>query len=184
MQFDVSLFRVVNNLVGRHGGLDTVGIFAAVALLPLFGFLLILAAFTIKRFKEEHWYEMPFKALIAGGVGYAVRSVVGIIVARPRPFVALHEMHLLAPSDEPYRSFPSGHATAAFAIAYIVWKHDRDWGIAFFILAAAVAVGRVFVGVHYPIDVLAGALLGIASGWAVDWFEKRELGKIMRGMRH
>lgn len=185
MQLDISLFRIVNGWAGRLDLLDGFGIFAAVFLLPLLGVLLLLAAFTVKRLREEHWYEMPLKALIAAGIGYIVRYALGILVARPRPFVALQDVNALVLTDvhEAYRSFPSGHATLAFAIAFTVYKQDRDWGIAFLILAAVVAMGRVFVGVHFPLDIVAGALVGICSGWIVSWFERREWGKISRALR-
>ncbi|MDO8537058.1 MAG: phosphatase PAP2 family protein [bacterium] len=185
MALDISLFRIVNGFAGRFDGLDAIGIFAAVFLLPLLGVLLFLATFTVKGLREEHWYEMPLKAIVAGGIGYVIRLVVGALVARPRPFVGLQDVHALVLTDieEAYRSFPSGHATLAFAIAITVYKQDRDWGIAFLILAAIVAIGRVFVGVHFPVDVIAGALLGIGSAWVVHVFEKKEWRKIERALR-
>ena len=185
MVLDIFLFRIVNGFAGRFDGLDAIGIFAAVFLLPLLGVLLLLAAFTVKRLREEHWYEMPLKAMIAGAIGYAIRIAVGALVARPRPFVGLQDVNALVLTDmeEAYRSFPSGHATLAFAIAFIVYKQDRDWGIAFLILAAIVAIGRVFTGVHYPVDVVAGAVVGIGSGWLVNWFERKEWRRIERRLR-
>ena len=185
MRWDIYLFRIVNGFAGRFDGLDAIGIFAAVFLLPLLGVLLILAAFTVKRLREDHWYEMPLKALLAAGIGYALRVGIGFLVARPRPFIALQDMQLLVVPEmhEAYRSFPSGHATLAFAIAFTVYKQDRDWGIAFLILAAIVAAGRIFVGVHFPLDVIAGAFVGIGSGWVVHMFEKKEWEKIERALR-
>ncbi|MDO8505224.1 MAG: phosphatase PAP2 family protein [bacterium] len=182
MSLDISLFRIVNGWTGRFDGLDAIGIFAAVFLLPLLGVLLFLAAFTVKRLREDHWYEMPLKAMIAAGIGYGARYAIGILVARPRPFVAFQDIRsLVLPNmEEAYRSFPSGHATIAFAIAFSVYKQDQDWGIAFLILATIVAAGRVFVGVHFPLDVVAGALIGICSAWIVNEFEKREWSKIGR----
>ena len=55
--------------------------------------------------------------------------------------------------------------------------------IPLFILAALTALGRVFVGVHYPIDIVVGALVGCASGWLIHWFERKEWGKIQRALR-
>lgn len=180
---DTTLFHLVNNLAGRFGGLDALGIFAAVFLLPLLAFLLIPAAFTIKRFKEEHWYEMPVKAMLAAVLAYGVRWVIGTVVGRPRPFAALSEVHQLVPMDHLYNSFPSGHASLAFALAFVVWRQDRDWGMAFLILAALVALGRVFVGVHYPLDILGGAVVGWAAAWVVQKFEHAHWSKFKRTLR-
>ena len=183
MSWDIALFRIINGWAGRFDGLDAIGIFAAVGLLPLMGFLLLLATFTVKRLKEEHWYEMPVHAVAAAAIAYGIRFVVGALVARPRPFVALQEVRRLVDADQIYASFPSGHAALAFAFAFVVFRRDRDWGIAFFILAALVAVGRVFVGVHYPLDILGGAVVGWFAAWVVGWVERKEWGKISRALR-
>lgn len=179
---DTTLFHLVNNLAGRFGGLDALGIFAAVFLLPLLAFLLIPAAFTIKRFKEEHWYELPLKAVLAGALAYGARSMLGELIARPRPFLTLSDMHLLVERESSY-AFPSGHASVAFALAFVVYRHDRDWGMAFLILAALVALGRVFVGVHYPLDILGGAVVGWAAAWIVQKFEHAHWSKFKRTLR-
>lgn len=182
MNFDTSIFHLINNLAQIHSGVDAIGIFAALFLLPLLGVLTILAAFTVKRLREEHWYELPLKVFLAGALAYGVRTVIGVLVQRPRPFLGLSDMHLLVSRESSY-SFPSGHAAVAFALAFVMYRHDRDWGIAFLILALLVAVGRVFVGVHYPMDIIGGAVVGWGAARAVDWFDKREWVKITRTLR-
>jgi undecaprenyl-diphosphatase len=72
---------------------------------------------------------------------------------------------LLARSPDP--SFPSDHATAAFALAVAVFMYHRRAGWLMLAMAAVVAVGRVAVGTHYPGDVLAGAMLGSAAALVV-----------------
>lgn len=179
---DLTLFRAINSFAGRLPALDTLGIFAAVFLLPLLGFLLIPAAFTIKRIREASWYELPLKALVTAALAYGLRWVGGALIARPRPFLALSEMHLLVSRESSY-SFPSGHASVAFALAFTIFRADRDWGLAFFILAALVAVGRVFVGVHYPLDIVAGVAVGWLSAWAVHKLEHAHWSKFERVLR-
>ncbi|OGL65433.1 hypothetical protein A3B21_01710 [Candidatus Uhrbacteria bacterium RIFCSPLOWO2_01_FULL_47_24] len=183
MAFDVTLFHAINNLSAKSDSLDALGIFAAVFLLPMLGVLLILAAFTIKRFKEEHWYELPLRAFVAGAAAYAIKFVVGALVARPRPFVSFTEIQNLIDMETAYNSFPSGHASIAFAFAFIVYKADRDWGIAFLILAALVSLGRVFVGVHYPLDIIGGAVVGWFAAWIVNKLERVQWSKLERAMR-
>ena len=81
---------------------------------------------------------------------------------RDRPFAAHPSAHVWGVrSHDP--SFPSDHATAAFAIAFAILFFDATAGWIFVAAAVVIAAGRVFVGGHYPTDVLAGALLGIAS---------------------
>jgi len=145
--------------------------------------LLIPAAFTIKRLKEEHWYEMPLKVSFAVGIAYLTRLGLGVIISRARPFAALSEVHKLIAFEPAYDSFPSGHATITFALAFMIARVDRDWGAAFLILAVLTALGRVFVGVHYPLDILGGALVGWFAAWIIAKIEGAEWRKVGRAMR-
>ncbi len=97
-----------------------------------------------------------FSALLALGVAQLLADW----VSRPRPYVAhAADAHLfIARSADP--SFPSDHATAAFAIAVALLLRHRKAGILALGLAVLVSVGRVAVGTHYPTDVLAGAAIG------------------------
>jgi undecaprenyl-diphosphatase len=66
------------------------------------------------------------------------------------------------------QSFPSGHASFAFGLATIVYFYNKKWGIAFFVMAILISTARVFTGVHWPSDILAGATVGIFSGWLIN----------------
>lgn len=61
-------------------------------------------------------------------------------------------------------SFPSGHSMQSFAAATAIFQNDRRWGTAALILASLIAASRLYNGMHYPTDVIAGVLLGIAAG--------------------
>ena len=78
---------------------------------------------------------------------------------------------LSAAPDTP--SFPSGHATTAFAAAAVVGALYPRLRIPVYGLAALVGLSRVYLGVHYTLDVLAGAALGIALGLGVVWAIRR-----------
>ena len=87
------------------------------------------------------------------------------LIARERPCWLDTQIALLIKSPKDY-SFPSGHTAAAFASASALYfGRNRLW-IPALILAVLLAFSRMYLYVHYPSDVLAGALIGIAAGWA------------------
>src|SRR4051794_41586281 len=103
------------------------------------------------------------RAVVAAGLSAALALAIGKVLSRlvdrPRPFVAhAGHVHLFA-RHAADAGFPSDHATAAFAIAAAVFAHERRAGSVLLGLATLLAVGRVAIGVHYPTDVAAGALL-------------------------
>ncbi|MTI96343.1 MAG: phosphatase PAP2 family protein [Firmicutes bacterium] len=79
---------------------------------------------------------------------------------RPRPFVALEIDSLIEHAAN--SSLPSMHAASAFVIASAIWHTNKQLGTYAFVLASITAVSRVMVGVHFPLDIVVGALLGIA----------------------
>jgi membrane-associated phospholipid phosphatase len=104
----------------------------------------------------------------------AATEVLKAGVGRPRPVVYTARAPYVAHDGDNLRSFPSGHASAAFAVAAAYWLTRRDLtgspgaaGWAAVGAAGTVALLRVVGGKHFPTDVLAGALLGIAGGAAV-----------------
>lgn len=90
------------------------------------------------------------------------------IVARPRPF-ALRKVALLVPPPGDF-SFPSGHTAASFAAVGALWREKSRLKIPALVLAAAIALSRIYLYVHYPSDVLAGLVLGLACGFAGSFF--------------
>jgi undecaprenyl-diphosphatase len=100
---------------------------------------------------------------------------------RTRPCHVIPDVHLLAGCTRSF-SLPSNHASNMFALAAVGWLGLRRWRWALALLAAGVAYSRVYLGVHYPADVLAGAVWGGALGWGLTalaarlwpgWFETR-----------
>lgn len=94
------------------------------------------------------------------------------LVARTRPYEAIEGLKILVAAPHDF-SFPSGHTSASFAAALVyLRKMPKKYGVWFVVLAALIAFSRLYVGVHYPTDVLAGFLIGLFSSWAVcRWME-------------
>lgn len=90
------------------------------------------------------------------------------VVARPRPFVVNEAIKPLITNVSPYRSFPSGHSGGAFAAMFALYRWvPKKIGIPALILATLVALSRLYVGVHYPTDIITGCIVGfMCSVWA------------------
>ncbi len=104
-------------------------------------------------------------------IGFVSSEFVKEITMRPRPFATLDHARLLVGAPHSY-AFPSGHTTSAFAAASgaalagkRLLKRVPLWGWGMLALAATISYSRVYVGVHWPTDVAAGVVLGLASGW-------------------
>jgi undecaprenyl-diphosphatase len=117
------------------------------------------------------WWRRPWLFLQVGVADFAAQLLATELkhaTGRERPSTVFAEPKPLvhAPTDA---SFPSGHAASSFACATILSFYAPRAAPAFFVLAAAIAWSRVYVGVHYPLDVLGGAVLGVLIAIALRW---------------
>lgn len=108
-------------------------------------------------------------ALCAMALGLvATNLTIKPLVSRPRPWLMVEGLVHIVEEDDP-NSFPSGHTCAAFA-AGMIWLRTLPWKqgrAAAVVLAVLMGLSRLYVGVHYPSDVLAGAVIGALCAWAV-----------------
>ena len=118
---------------------------------------LALAAFDSSQ--RQAWLICAVLGPLAIGLNYVVK----LAVRRPRPVLEGLPPLGGAPSS---LSFPSAHATSAFAVATAMTRVDPLGALAF-VLAAALALGRPYLGMHYPSDVVVGAVLGVILGLVV-----------------
>jgi len=157
---DTSLYETVNGFAARHDGWEDVLRFFALD--AQYFFVGLLAVLFLARGKWES--QSARHGVVAAGFSAALAlglaQVISHLWERPRPYVAHPDIaHLfIPPSVDP--SFPSDHATAAFAIAVAIFLRSRRIGVLALVMATILAVARVAVGTHYPGDVLGGALLG------------------------
>ena len=163
---DVTGFRSLNGLAGRADWFDALA--RAVTNYGAFVMLVIMAVYWIwpgEVMVRRKRQRVVLYAGLSAGIALGVSQVIGRIWTRPRPFIDHHAILLVPRSTDP--SFPSDHATGAFAIAAIFVLASWRLGIPMMVLATAIAISRVIVGTHYPGDVLGGALLGSICAYGV-----------------
>lgn len=101
--------------------------------------------------KRDHWFFLPAVLVSIGGL--LSEFILKVLFARPRPTDLLSTY-----------SFPSTHAVLAFAFAYILSREEPKFTRWFYLLATLISLSRIYLGVHYPLDVVAGALVGWGVG--------------------
>ena len=157
--FDIPLFNLINRTFSNPFFDLLMPIFSRLGGGELYFILGILLLFTKKR--ETKMLGL----LIIAGLTFSYYAVgfLKVAFARPRPFAALPNVILMGEmSKSP--SFPSNHASTAFMTAVLLSSRFKKHAL-FYLLAALMAFSRMYIGVHYPSDVLGGAFIGLIIGW-------------------
>lgn len=150
--------------------------------------LIVLAIFLYAKVtKRDALKKVAAIALVALLFSDLIALLLKQIVQEPRPFMSLENVRLLIPESDPC-SFPSGHATSTLAVVSIFLlnmenlakKHHVIIDIALLIFAIVIMFSRIYVGVHYPFDVLCGALIGIAGALIVNKYKDKILSLLER----
>ena len=91
-------------------------------------------------------------------------------IGRIRPCHVLKDVHMLTDCNTSY-SFPSSHAVNVFAVAFFLSQPMKKLSPVFYGIAAVVGYSRVYIGIHYPFDVIGGAGIGLLIAWPMRWLK-------------
>lgn len=171
---DVKLFRTINN--NRSDFLNTLIPITDKSLLPV-SIGVPAGLFTLSRINEKYYDE---NSAILTGVseltGFVITFSVKNIVKRERPFRKLNNVYLVSSKPLIDRfSFPSGHTTISFALATSLTLRYPDKPVlisGLYLYAVVVSLGRIYLGVHYPSDVLGGMIVGSGSALLIHSLRK------------
>ncbi|MBI3232114.1 MAG: phosphatase PAP2 family protein [Candidatus Doudnabacteria bacterium] len=172
LDLDYRGFLWFNGWAGKWAGLDWLTVFLGHWLPYLIALSLVLAWFMASP--QDKARKALFGAFIAFVLARLVLvEVIRKFLPRDRPFLSFSVAQLIAKGAE--RSFPSGHAAALFAIAATVYFYNKKLGTWLFAAAILVSLARVVGGVHYPSDILVGALVGVLSARLINRFFDRQI---------
>ena len=159
---DISIFHALNSLAGHGMTWDQLIVFfGAYAQYPI-GLALVILAFWSRQYRM---FVAAFGAALVARLG--VKTLILVFVHRARPFIDLANVRNLIGADisENFQSFPSGHAIFFFALAMAVYMYDKRSGWWFFVFATLMGAARVAGGIHWPSDIVGGAILGMVTAW-------------------
>lgn len=166
MNLDTDIFYLINNGLSNPTfdlimpQLTNVGGFVA-----LLG-LCILAIVLLKYMKKEQYLRIAKLCLYALVLSGIIAAALKLLVHEPRPYIVLDHVRQLVIPTEP-NSFPSGHTSSTFSVMTVLagelWQYKKLI-VALVAFCILIAFSRVYCGMHYPHDILVGALIGIISG--------------------
>lgn len=170
---DVSWFQYING--HRWGILDQ-----TMPVLTLLG-----DGITLLCFMAALYLSADSRKKSAALSSFAAYCWVGILVQvmkysvhRLRPPAVMPDIYILGPALLK-NSFPSGHTAAAFTMATVLAAYYPQFKYAFFAIAVLVGYSRIYLGVHFPLDVLFGALVGVMLGKCVVWHDAGKLTSVL-----
>ena len=168
--FDYHVFTIINGVIGRSILFDDVMMSIAKYGMLIFDCYLIYLWFRGRSEQElEQNRKRAIYAATSALVALGINQLVGLTWFRERPYIK-HPVHMLLPYS-PDPSFPSDHAAGDFSIATGVLFGKPIEGSILFVIAIVLAISRVYVGLHYPFDVLGGALIGVFGSVVVELFK-------------
>ena len=180
---DIDLLRTINNQTGLH----TASAFVSnTTNIVAFGTPVVMAAVALIE-KDDDLLKNALYVGVSIGVDGVITYGMKVGIGRPRPFVSYPDLYHY--SLETTQSFPSGHTSLAFATATALSLKYPKWYVIApsYLWACSVGYSRMNLGVHYPSDVLAGAVVGAGSAYVTylvnNWFWKKEGNKKLIGLQ-
>ncbi len=149
---DYRVFKWINQLSGRCSPIDSFMILLSNKVRYVFIFVLIFMWFKNKPYKK-----VACNALVSAAIAFVINPLVKLFYFKPRPFIK-RRVGILIPAKAD-SSFPSKHTLLVFAISSTIFLYQRSLGLIMSILSALTGFSRIWVGHHYPSDIIGSALI-------------------------
>lgn len=173
--YNIELFHFFNNLGYAHAWVGKTALFVATTFSILFFIgtvvYLIMRPYPGYENKPLGRFGVRFRelffVLFTSGIAWLICSMLKELFHHPRPFISVPDLHLLLVHGG-YDSFPSNHATFFAALATSMFFVDKKLGAIYATLAIIIGISRIIIGVHFPIDIVVGWLLGVVVAFVIS----------------
>jgi undecaprenyl-diphosphatase len=164
------LFKLINQYSGRFSILDFFMIFVSNKTRYIFVFVLIFM-----WFKNGFYRKASYQAGISAGITLLIHTLIKLFYFKPRPFVK-RRVGILIPSKRD-STFPSKHALLVFAISTSIYFYNRVIGSVLWVLALLTGLSRIWLGHHYPFDIIGSAVIATMTSMILDKTTKGNFGR-------
>jgi undecaprenyl-diphosphatase len=155
------VFKSINQLSGRCSPIDLLMVLISNKIRYVFIFVLIFM-----WFRNDFYKKLSFNAVISAGITLFLSTLIKLFYFKPRPFVK-RRVGILIPSKMD-STFPSKHTLLAFAISTSIFLHERILGSIMWVLSVLTGFSRIWVGHHYPSDIIGSAFIATMTSIILD----------------
>lgn len=160
---NMELFRLINNLANKNGVIDGIMIFFSNYVPYIFMAVTVIVFILGIKQKKCEYREIAFSTIFITIINMIINLIIRSIFHVERPFIH-NKVNLLVPHDAA-SSFPSNHATGTMSIALGLGKYNKTLEVIMTILSIIVGFSRVYVGDHYPADVIGAYVIVFATSY-------------------
>ncbi len=168
--WDINILHQINTKYPTNSSLKTISATAEPLTVAIPFGMVSVALITNNKKLELKAYKLMGSIFVTAAITEGLK----IAINRARPYETYPNL-IYPNSYEAGKSFPSAHTSLAFATATSLFINNKKWYIALpaYGWATSVAYSRLYLGEHYPTDVIAGAIVGAGSAWLSDWLTKK-----------
>lgn len=158
-----AIYQILTQFEHRSFLLDD--LVAFIAQYVVYFMLLGLVPFFVgQKSSKERWmlfFELALAIIVSRGI---ITEAFHFHIESPRPFVVKGFEPLIGESGN---SFPSGHMASIWPVVMILFYRSKGWAFVYAFLGIVIGFARIYVGVHWPFDILSGIVIGMLSGWFI-----------------
>jgi undecaprenyl-diphosphatase len=158
---DNKVFKLINQLSGRYSPIDLLMILISNKIRYVFIFVLIFM-----WFRNDSYRKVSCNAVKSIGITLFIHTLIKLFYFKPRPFVK-RRIGILIPSKMD-SAFPSKHTLLVFAISTSIFLYDRVLGSIMWVLSVLTGFSRIWVGHHYPSDIIGSAFIATMISIILD----------------